>query len=80
MKVVVLNRDDESSEYKKTFSFKTPTKNDGGTDVSWDRNKGSFRLSEKEIRADTLVAFKVYDADLLTKEFIGETAPLTISE
>ena len=80
VKIVILNKNDETAEYEETFAFKTPTKDEGGTDVSWDRDNGSCRVFEQQIRADTLVSFIAYDRDLFSKETIGETSPLNVSQ
>ena len=80
VKVVILNREDESSEYRETASFNTPTQNLGGTDVTWDKINASFKVSEKQIKTDTLISFVAYDADWTSKEHIGETTPFNIGE
>lgn len=79
VKVVILNREDES-EYTETLSFNTPTKNLGGTDVSWDKIHGSFKVSEKDIHPDTQVSFIAYDADWTENEHIGQTNPFNIGQ
>ena len=71
VKVVILNRKDEGSQYEESMAFKTSTKNLGGTDVAWERDQGSFRISERNIHKDTQIAFVVYDVDWTSKEFIG---------
>ena len=80
VKVVILNREDESSEYEETVSFNTPTKVSGGTDVSWDKTDGSFKVNEKNIHSDTLVSFIAYDADWTTNEQMGQTTPFNIGQ